>query len=95
MDSAVVAAPGLSVGIVLDHAYLGIDVLPIDVVLKRTVVIVALGLTDPVEPRAERPVKTSETTCCSSERWWGYCSFSRRCSATSEPCRTLPYSSQT
>ncbi|WP_323192359.1 hypothetical protein [Halostella sp. PRR32] len=43
-DAAVLASASLSVGIWLDYGYLGIATLPIDVVLQRIVVILALGL---------------------------------------------------
>jgi hypothetical protein len=43
-DAAVIASTSLSVGIWLDYAYLGIATLPIEVVLQRIVVILALGL---------------------------------------------------
>lgn len=44
IDAAVTAALGLAVAIWLDYAYLGVDALPIDVVVQRALVIVALGL---------------------------------------------------
>ena len=44
MDSAVAASVGLSVAIVVDYSYLGVDVLLIDVVVQRTAIIVAIGL---------------------------------------------------
>jgi hypothetical protein len=44
MDSAVAAATGLAVGILVDYSYLGVDVLPVDVVVQRATLIVTLGL---------------------------------------------------
>jgi hypothetical protein len=44
MDSAVAAATGLAVGILVDYSYLGVDVLPVDVVVQRAALIVTLGL---------------------------------------------------
>ncbi|NHN49650.1 hypothetical protein G9464_18945 [Halostella sp. JP-L12] len=43
-DAAVIASTALSVGIWLDYAYLGIATLPVEVVLQRIIVILALGL---------------------------------------------------
>ncbi|MEF8827256.1 MAG: hypothetical protein V5A27_13095 [Halapricum sp.] len=44
MDAAVTAAGALSIAFLLDYAYLGVEVLPIDIVLQRTGVVLALGL---------------------------------------------------
>ncbi|WIV68116.1 hypothetical protein [Natrialbaceae archaeon AArc-T1-2] len=44
LDAAVVATTSLAVAIWLDYALLGVDVLPIDVVVQRMLVVVALGL---------------------------------------------------
>ncbi|MHC3439010.1 SAM domain-containing protein [Natrialbaceae archaeon A-gly3] len=44
LDAAVSASSSLAVAIWLDYALLGVDVLPIDVVVQRMLVVVALGL---------------------------------------------------
>ena len=44
LDAAVAASTSLAVAIWLDYSLLGVDVLPIDVVLQRALVVLALGL---------------------------------------------------
>ncbi|WP_339104955.1 hypothetical protein [Haloterrigena salinisoli] len=44
LDAALVAAGSLAAAIWLDYGYLGVDSLPVDVVLQRMLVVVALGL---------------------------------------------------
>ncbi|WP_121743715.1 hypothetical protein [Natronorubrum halophilum] len=44
LDAAIVAAGSLAVAIWLDYGLLGVDSLPVDVVLQRMLVVVALGL---------------------------------------------------
>ncbi|MBZ6495025.1 hypothetical protein [Natrinema longum] len=44
LDAAVVAAGSLAVAIWLDYSLLGVNALPVDVVLQRMLVVVALGL---------------------------------------------------
>ncbi|MEM4781856.1 MAG: hypothetical protein QXG03_09895, partial [Halalkalicoccus sp.] len=44
LDAAVVASLSLAVAIWLDYGYVGVDSLPIDVVVQRMFVVVALGL---------------------------------------------------
>lgn len=44
MDAAVIASVALAAAILLDYGAIGVDVLPIDVVIHRVVVVVALGL---------------------------------------------------
>lgn len=44
MDAAVTASGALGIAILWDYAYLGVDVLTVDVILQRTAVILALGL---------------------------------------------------
>jgi hypothetical protein len=44
MDAAVTASAALGIGFLLDYGYLGVEVLPIEVVIQRTGVIMALGL---------------------------------------------------
>jgi hypothetical protein len=44
LDAAVVAAGSLSLAIWLDYGLLGVDVVPLDVVLQRMLVVIALGL---------------------------------------------------
>jgi len=44
MDAAVTASGSLGIAFLLDYGYLGVEVLPIEVVVQRTGVILALGL---------------------------------------------------
>lgn len=44
MDAAVTGASGLAVAFLLDYGYLGVEVLPIEIVLQRVGVVLALGL---------------------------------------------------
>ncbi|AXR79159.1 hypothetical protein AArcMg_0937 [Natrarchaeobaculum sulfurireducens] len=44
IDAAVAASTSLAVAIWLDYSLLGVDVLPVDVVVQRALVVVALGL---------------------------------------------------
>lgn len=44
LDAAIVAAGSLSLAIWLDYGLLGVDAIPLDVVLQRMLVVVALGL---------------------------------------------------
>ena len=44
LDAAVVASASLAVAIWLDYGFVGVDSLPIDVVLQRMLVVIALGL---------------------------------------------------
>ena len=44
LDAAVAASVSLAVAIWLDYSLLGVDVLPVDVVVQRALVVVALGL---------------------------------------------------
>ncbi|QLG51252.1 hypothetical protein [Natrinema halophilum] len=44
LDAAVVAAASLAVAVWLDYGMLGVDTLPVDVVVQRMLVVVALGL---------------------------------------------------
>jgi hypothetical protein len=44
LDAAIVAAGSLSLAIWLDYGLLGVDVIPLDVVFQRMLVVVALGL---------------------------------------------------
>ncbi len=44
MDAAVIASVAFAAAILLDYGAIGVDVLPIDVVIHRVVVVVALGL---------------------------------------------------
>lgn len=44
MDAAVTAAAALAAAVLLDYAYVGVEVIPIDILLHRVGVILALGL---------------------------------------------------
>ncbi|AGB36195.1 hypothetical protein [Natronococcus occultus] len=44
LDAAIVAAGSLALAIWLDYGLLGVDVIPLDVVFQRTLVVIALGL---------------------------------------------------
>jgi len=44
MDAAMTASVGMAAGVLLDYAYVGLDVIPIVVLLQRLAVIFALGL---------------------------------------------------
>ena len=52
LDAAVTASGGLAAAVVLDYSYLGIDVLPVEVVLQRATLVVVLGV---VAAGAARP----------------------------------------
>jgi len=44
MDAAMTASIGMAAGVLIDYAYVGLDVIPIVVLIQRVAVIVALGL---------------------------------------------------
>jgi len=44
MDAATTASIGMATGVLMDYAYVGLDVIPIVVLIQRVAIIVALGL---------------------------------------------------
>ncbi|QLK24848.1 hypothetical protein HYG81_12080 [Natrinema zhouii] len=70
LDAAVVAAGSLAIAIWLDYGMLGVDTLPLDVVLQRMLVVVALGLiAGGAAKRATRDSKFNDMLLVGSAMW--------------------------
>ncbi|WP_254522213.1 hypothetical protein [Natrinema caseinilyticum] len=70
LDAAVVAAGSLAVAIWLDYGLLGVDTLPIDVVVQRMLVVVALGLiAGGAAKRAARDSKFNDMLLAGTAMW--------------------------
>ncbi|WP_254527930.1 hypothetical protein [Natrinema gelatinilyticum] len=70
LDAAVVAAGSLAVAVWLDYGLLGVDSLPIDVVVQRMLVVVALGLiAGGAAKRAARNSKFNDMLLVGTAMW--------------------------
>jgi hypothetical protein len=74
IDAAVVASGALAAAVVLGYGAMGVDVLPIEIMLHRTGIVIALGLWRPAHAsaRRERTGVRSPTTGWSSGRPCGW-----------------------
>ncbi|WP_408959669.1 hypothetical protein [Natrinema sp. 74] len=70
LDAAVVAAGSLAAAIWLDYGMLGVDTLPVDVVVQRMLVVVALGLiAGGAAERAARDAKINDMLLVGTAMW--------------------------
>ncbi|SDD02700.1 hypothetical protein [Natrinema hispanicum] len=70
LDAAVVAAGSLAVAIWLDYGMLGVDTLPLEVVVQRMLVVVALGLlAGGAAKRAARPSRVNDMLLVGIAMW--------------------------
>ncbi len=70
LDAAVTASSSLAVAIWFDYALLGVDVLPIDVVVQRMLVVVALGLiAGGAARRATRDSRVNDMIIAGTAMW--------------------------
>jgi FlaG/FlaF family flagellin (archaellin) len=72
VDAGLMAAAALGAGFIFDYAYLGVDVLPIDLLLHRVALVVAIGLVAAGSARrAARISRFNATLVTGSALWLG------------------------
>ena len=70
LDAAVVAATSLAVAIWIDYGILGVDTLPVEVIVQRMLIVVALGLiAGGAAKRAARDSKLNDMLLIGSAMW--------------------------